>query len=866
VSLSNPRRLLAASTALLAACLGLAVLDTSHAAAAGTPTTAWHDGAFQLDPSGVVSRSDIVLGGPNVDPTQSMPMGNGSLAVAAWAANGFTAQLNRSDTMPDRKSPGQVNIPGLSVITHAPDFKGTLDLTDGVLHESGGGMAAQVWVSTAKDELIVDVTGANPEIPQTASINLWTGRKPTAAVSGTIGTLAEMWVDSNGYGASGQTFGSLASISAAGQHVAATVTAPTQVQVSFKPHQDGTFRVVVGSPAWTGGDAAATAQALLGGDLSASTSTLLAAQNAWWSRFWSHSGLIEMNSADGSAAYLENLRTLYLYLEKASMKQGIYPGSQAGEADMFAWSQDRQTWAPSEYWIWNLRTQISANMSSGNADLDTPVFDMYANALPATEAWTGQEMGGLPGACVPETMRFNGNGYYNGGDDRSNASCAQASSPSYNALNVSSGPEMAVYMWNEFQYTGDTAALQKYFPFIKSVARFLLAYQTAGPDGLLHAVANAHETQWAVQDPTTDIAADRALFPIVIQAAHVLGTDTGADADFVSQLRTAESEIPPYPRTDQGTRSQLLNPDYTQAETDAADATGTDMIAISYQPTASRRNGENIELEPLWPWDDISDQSGAMYQLEQRSYQHRPYDQNNDWDMDAIDAARLELPSQVEAQLLQITEGHQVYPNGFADIGNTVGYQPYFEQEAGLATALNESLAQDYDGLIRFAPAWPADWDGSGSVYVQNNDKVDVQEQSGRLTTAAIEAGHTGTVHVKNPWPGQSAEVLDGSTGGVVVPPTSDATFDVAVTSGKSYLVEQVSAPTTGLPFAPVTGSRRLRPATLPACRSASTFPGRPRRPSWAACSAAPTLITGSPNATTPERVTARPRPRPSAG
>jgi hypothetical protein len=825
----NPRRLLAAGTALLAAGLGVAVLNAPHAAAAGAPTTAWHDGAFQLDPSGVVSRSDIVLGGPNLDPTQSMPMGNGSLAVAAWAANGFTAQLNRSDTMPDRKSPGQVNIPGLSAITHAPDFSGTLDVTDGVLHESGGGMSAKVWVSTAKDELIVDVTGANPEIPQTASINLWSGRKPTAAVSGAIGTLAETWVDSNGHGASGQTFGSLASISAAGQHVAATVTSPTRVQVSFKPHADGSFRVAVGSPAWTGGDAAATAQALLGGDLSADTSTLLAAQDAWWSKFWSHSGLIEMNSADGSAAYLENLRTLYLYLEKASMKQGIYPGSQAGEADMFAWSQDRQTWAPSEYWIWNLRTQISANMSSGNADLDTPVFDMYANALPQTEAWTSQEMGGLPGACVPETMRFNGNGYYGGGDDRSNASCALASSPSYNALNVSSGPEMAVYMWNQFQYTGDTAALQKYFPFMKSVARFLLAYQKVGPDGLLHAVANAHETQWAVQDPTTDIAADRALFPIVIQAAHVLGTDSGADADFVAQLRTAESQIPPYPRTDQSTRSQLLNPDYTQAETDAADATSTDMIAISYQPTASRRNGENIELEPLWPWDDVSDQDSAMFQLEQRSYQHRPYDQNNDWDMDAIDAARLELPSQVKAQLLQITEGHQVYPNGFADIGNTVGYQPYFEQEAGLATALNEALAQDYDGLIRFAPAWPADWDGSGSVYVQNNDKVDVQVQNGQLTTAAIEAGHTGQVHVKNPWPGQQVQVVDGTTGDVVVQPSSDATIDASVTYGRSYLVEQVSAPTTGLPFAAVSGSAPTSARHLARVQIGLDAPGAPK-------------------------------------
>ena len=54
--------------------------------------------------------------------------------------------------------------------------------------------------------------------------------------------------------------------------------------------------------------------------------------------------------------------------------------------------------------------------------------------------------------------------------------------------------------------TGDLPFLKKAFPFMEATAQFLLAYQQVGADGLLHAVANAHETQWAVQDPTTDIA------------------------------------------------------------------------------------------------------------------------------------------------------------------------------------------------------------------------------------------------------------------------------------------------------------------------------------------------------------------------
>ena len=687
----------AAALTVLSTVTTTALLTAAPAAAAdaaATPaTTAWQNGSLQFDSNGLVSRSDLILGQPNTNPTASMPLGNGALGVSAWAANGFTAQLNRSDTMPARKSPGQLNIPGLSVITHAPDFAGKLDLTDGVLIESGGGMTMKAWVASTKDELIVDVTGADPAVTQTASINLWSGRHPVAAVAGTVGTLAETWVDNTAQGNSGKTFGSLAAISAGGQGVTTAAVNSTQVQTSFKPNSDGSFRVVVASPSWDGsaGDPGQAATAAIGGDATATTASLLTTQTGWWNTFWKHSGLIEMNSTDGNAAYTENLRTLYLYEENASMKAGSYPGSQAGEADMFAWNQDQQTWDPSSFWLWNLRAEISANMSSGNYQLNTPIFDMYINDLSNIEAWTHQQMGGLPGACVPEVMRFNGNG----GDPGkgANSGCSEPGAPNWNALDISSGPELSLYMWEQYQATGDLAFLKRAFPFMEATAQFLLAYQTVGSDGLLHANANAHETQWSVQDPTTDITSDASLFPVIASAAALVGDDAAGDP-LLGQFATAIPQIPPYPRTDQATRQQLLNPAYSQAQTTTADATGADMIAISYQPAAARQNGENIELEPLWPWNQVSDQDSNLFQLEQRSYTNRPNKGGNDWSLDAIDAARLQQPAQVESNLVSITKSHQVYPNGFADLGSTVGFQPYIEQSASVAAATDEALAQ----------------------------------------------------------------------------------------------------------------------------------------------------------------------------
>jgi hypothetical protein len=798
---------LLAVAAALAVAVPVAV--SIQPARAATATTAWQNGSFSLNRSGVVAESDIVLGAANTASSQSLPLGNGSLGVAAWAANGFTAQLNRSDTMPYRLSPGQVNIPGLSAMTSASNFSGTLDLYNGVLDETGGGMSLQAWVPAGKDELVVNVTGANPGTQQSATLNLWSGRSPATAASGAIGSLAQTWVDNSQTGNSGQTFGAMAAITAGGQNVTASVVNSTQVKVTFNPNSDGSFRVIIASPKWTGGNPASTASSLIGGDTSATTSSLLATQSSWWTSYWANSGLIQATSSDGSAQYMENLRTVYLYDEAASMKSGAYPGSQAGVADMFAYDQDQQDWYPAGYWLWNLRGQIAANMSSGNFSNNVPIFSMYLNDLPAIESWTSAQMGGKAGACVPETMRFNGNGYYNGGSNSSNASCATASSPSYNALNVASGPEIALDIWQQYQDTGSLSFLQQYYPVMQQAATFLLAYQSVGSDGFLHAVANAHESQWAVPDPTDDIAADQALFPAVISAATLLNTDSA----LVSQLRTAENQIEPYARVSQSNLSSLLNSQPTSASAAAsADAGGSDVIGDSYQPSATIRNSENIGLEPVWPYGVIGDSTTVngdnLTALADRTYNSKPNTDSNDWSYDAVDAARLDMGSQVSADLVSNTEKYQTYISGLAAFNPGSSDEPYIEQASNVATTLDEALATDYDGTLRFAPAWPSGWNGSGTVYIQGGSKVDVQVEGGTIATAAIQAGTTETMTVRNPWPGQQAEVVNGSSGAVVVGATTAPTFSVPVTAGSSYLVEQPSSPTTSLPFAQVTGSQ----------------------------------------------------------
>jgi hypothetical protein len=745
---------------------------------------------FSVDTANVVRRSNIILSHPNVQPQQFMPLGNGTLGVAAWAAQGFTAQLNRTDTLPDRKSPGQVIIPGLATLTGAADFHGSVDLYDATLSESGGGMSATVFVRADAAELVVDVTGADPNSMQTAQIKLWSGRSPSTATANGVAALAETWTDSGG---SGQTFGSMAAVAVGGRNATASVVDPLTVQVSFQPNADGSFRVVIACPTWTGGDALSTAGTVLGSDTTAPLASLQTGHLAWWHDYWSRVGLLKMTSSDGAADYFEALRTIYLYATAAESR-GVYPGTQAGLADIFSYLEDNQPWTPSAYWFWNLRMQVAANMSSGAFDMNAPMFHLYQSNLKNIEAWTQSKMSGRQGICVPETMRFYGTG---------DQCCNESAAPNWNALTITTGAEIGLWIWQHYLMTGDAAFLSANYPVMSEVAQFLLAYATMGSDGLLHTFANAHETQWGVNDPVTDIVAMKAFFPAVIAAAGKLGMD----AALVTQLQDALTKIPPLPRTDTATHSQLL--------TAADDAAGQDVFAISYQPGAQKHNSENLDLEAVWPYGLIGDTSPDIA-LARRTYMNRMFVNSPDWTFDAIHAARLGLADEMVKALTKVTENYQTFVGGlalWAGGTNNGSSESYIEQAGVVVTAVNEAFVQDFDGLLRIAPAWPMTWDASGTIYIPGQSKVDVEVQSGQVVMAVIEAGSSMMMQIRNPWT-QAAAVVDGTTGAPVVPSATAQTFELPVTSGHWYAVVPAGA-VGALPTVRVTGTPATAPKTL---------------------------------------------------
>ncbi len=446
--------------------------------------------------------------------------------------------------------------------------------------------------------------------------------------------------------------------------------------------------------------------------------------------------------------------------------------------------------------------QVAANIDAGVSELNAPYFRLYRENLANIKDWTRTHMAGRPGICVPETMRFNGPGVeFEGEWDPSKPAviglnCDANSRPYYNARTLSTGAEVSLWIWRQYLATGDRAFLASNYPVMAASAQFLLAYETRGSDGKMHThPSNAHEQEWDTIDPTTDLSARTALFPAVAQAAKLLHTDS----QLVQQLEAELKQIPALPQAEK------------------ADASGKQtVIAESYDPAAVAHNEENIGLEPVWPYNLIGDNS-PMLALAKSTYATRPYPVHQDWSFDPVQAARLGLGDEVQSTLIALTERYQKYINGFANWGGPEG-EFYVEQEGVVALALAEALVQDYDGLIRIAPATPSQWDFEGSVWVRDRTRVDVQVRAGIPTTVAIEAGATSTLRIRNPWPSEPVQVMDAQ--GKAVLKSADSIFELPVRRGEAYLLVRSSAAGAPPPFAPISGTpsqrlKRLGPVQL---------------------------------------------------
>jgi alpha-L-fucosidase 2 len=195
-----------------------------------------------------------------------------------------------------------------------------------------------------------------------------------------------------------------------------------------------------------------------------------------------------------------------------------------------------------------------------------------------------------------------------------------------------------------------------------------------------------------------------------------------------------------------------------------------------------------------------------------RTYANRPNKNEADWSADPVQAARLGLASEVKTSLVALTTRYQAAPSGLAQF--TIPQEFYVEQVGVVADALQNGLVQDYDDLLRIAPAWPRDWSVDGSVSIAHGGRVYVQADNGEVITIGIKAGNAQDLRVRNPWPGRSVRVAEAGSG-TVVKLSAEAIFTIPMQSGKVYLIERSSETPGNLKFSPISGMAASVPRRL---------------------------------------------------
>jgi len=78
-----------------------------------------------------------------------------------------------------------------------------------------------------------------------------------------------------------------------------------------------------------------------------------------------------------------------------------------------------------------------------------------------------------------------------------------------------------------------------------------------------------------------------------------------------------------------------------------------------------------------------------------------------------------------------------------------------------------------------------------------------------------IEAGFSGHLRVRNPWPDHPAEVVSGEDGRRLVHSSAKSILEFPVEAGKAYVVELAGHPIGSLPYAAVGGVSATAPKFL---------------------------------------------------
>jgi alpha-L-fucosidase 2 len=445
-------------------------------------------------------------------------------------------------------------------------------------------------------------------------------------------------------------------------------------------------------------------------DLKSLEQTRLAHRN-WWNKFW-HRSWIYINGNDSVRAVNQGY-VLQRYIT-ACAGRGAYPIKFNGSlfvvdypdnkvsGKTLATDADYREWG-GQYWMQNTRPMYWPRLKAGDFDLMIPLFNMYAAVMKDNAAQI-KKYYNHDGVYFAETMPFWGGLKYVGPEVKENWT-------DHYFLPVL---ELSMMMLDYYEFTGDKKfAKEILLPVASEGIKFYdqhFGRDTAGK--LLLDPVNSIEQFWKVHNPAPDIAGLNAVTSRLIKLP----------ADLVSQQQRSGwqrfmQQIPELP-VGQANGVRRLLP-YTGPQ------------------TAKPRNFENPELYAIYPFR-LYGAGKADYQLALETFNSRTFREKGCWNQDPIQAAMLGLADVAKIYVsynLTRKDPALKFP-AFWSHGHD--YMPDQDNGGNGEHGLQEMLMQTDGKKILLLPAWPKEWDTAFKLNAPYNTTVQGKVRAGKIVELTV--------------------------------------------------------------------------------------------------------------------------------
>jgi alpha-L-fucosidase 2 len=447
----------------------------------------------------------------------------------------------------------------------------------------------------------------------------------------------------------------------------------------------------------------------------------------WWTTFWNRSWIHISGTPDAEEVSQSYAIQRYLtacagrgaqpikfngslFTVGHDLPEGVSSTESNHDPDYRAWGNS--------FWNQNTRLIYWPLIATGDGDLVAPWFNMYVQALPLVKDRTKLYFHHDGGAFI-ETIYFwglpnvNDFGWNNPGPELQSE---------WMRYHVQGGLEVLAQMLDYYDLAQDADfARNTLLPMADATITFYDQHWKRGMDGkILMEPAQAIETyQTTAVNPTPDVAGLMSILPRLLSLPPGLADEVQRNL-WVKVLK----DLPPLPM---GTTAKGKLPPRGMGDPDGK------RVILPAQEYGEPRNHENPELYTVFPYR-LFGVGKPDLMMARDTFMARLYPFGKCWGQDGIQAALLGLTSEAKKSLLEefTSYGNQQFKWFWSKNSDWI---PDMDNGGAGMMTLQLMLMQCDGKRIQLLPAWPDGWTADFKLHAPYQTTVEGHVEHGKITS-----------------------------------------------------------------------------------------------------------------------------------